>query len=125
MERQKGEVRIQLHFESSMGIRPILLSEEEFQEINILREYSLLKYYNTASKSRYTFICQNVLHPLPSSWALRISTRTGASPASIGIRTSWNRCGRQSPIHSTPDTIGNWGRWRSATTANSSTMRKI
>jgi hypothetical protein len=43
-----------------MGMRPVWLTEAEFKEINELREYSLLKYYNTASKSRYTFICQNV-----------------------------------------------------------------
>lgn len=44
-----------------MGIKPILLTEKQFDEVNKLREYSLLKYYNTASKSRYSFICQNYL----------------------------------------------------------------
>jgi hypothetical protein len=43
-----------------MGIKPIVVSEEEFKEINDLREYSLLKFYNTAAKTKYTFVCQNV-----------------------------------------------------------------
>lgn len=34
LERQKGEVRVTLHFEEAMGIKPITISEEEFNEIN-------------------------------------------------------------------------------------------
>ena len=60
VERSKGETRVQLVFEEAMGIKPITVSEEKFREINALREYSLLKFYNTASKSIYSFVCQNV-----------------------------------------------------------------
>ncbi len=55
-------IELRHYLVSGLAIRiETVLSEEEFEEINNLREYSLLKYYNTASKSRYTFICQNVL----------------------------------------------------------------
>ena len=49
-----------LAFEGAMGLRPQVVKEEKFKAINDLREYSLLKFYNTASKSCYSFVYQNV-----------------------------------------------------------------
>ena len=67
-----GEARITLCFEQGMGLRPLVVSESEFLQINSLREYSLLKFYNTASKSPYTFVCQNVSQHLFSIQVSRI-----------------------------------------------------
>jgi hypothetical protein len=64
VEKVKGEIRVLLVFEEAMGIKPLLVSEAEFFELNALREYSLLKFYNTASKSKFAFVCQNVLYAL-------------------------------------------------------------
>jgi hypothetical protein len=71
-----------LGFEESMGIKPITVTETEFHSINDLREYSLLKFYNTASKSPYSFVCQNVSPQLSfSTSASEIFTNTGTAPA--------------------------------------------
>lgn len=70
-----------LAFEESMGLKPITVSEAEFHSINNLREYSLLKFYNTASKSLYSFVCQNVhFYPLSTSVS-GTSTTTATAPA--------------------------------------------
>lgn len=81
-----------LVFEEAMGIKPQQVSLKEFLQINSLREYSLLKFYNTASKSRYSFICQNVHAQLSSTQASRICIKIERNHANSKIKTFWSRC---------------------------------
>jgi hypothetical protein len=43
-----------------MNVKSKNLSEVELVGLNKVREYSLLKFYNTSLKTPYSFICQNV-----------------------------------------------------------------
>lgn len=59
-EAQYSGSQYEVSFDPSMGLPPIALNERQLLKLNGWREQSLLSFYNSAVKSPYTHIANNV-----------------------------------------------------------------